>query len=69
MHNAENEDLESMLFKWFCQDRSVTISVDGSMTKTKANHFAAHSMICLLKESFTISKQEKKWHKYTQSVW
>lgn len=43
MHNAEDEDLESMLFKWFWQDKLITIPVDGSMTKTKANHSAAHS--------------------------
>jgi hypothetical protein len=32
MHNAEDEVLESMLFKWFWRDKSVTVPDDGSMT-------------------------------------
>lgn len=39
MCTTENEDLESALFEWFCQERLAGILFDGSVIKDKANHF------------------------------
>jgi hypothetical protein len=37
MRNAETEELESVLFKWFCS--AARESAGGPITKAKANSF------------------------------
>jgi hypothetical protein len=41
MQNTQNEDLESVLFEWFYQERLAAIATDGPISKGRANHFMA----------------------------
>jgi hypothetical protein len=45
MYNRWNEDTESALFEWFCQEKSAAIPTDGPRKMAKAKYFTAHSTI------------------------
>jgi hypothetical protein len=37
MQSVENENLEFVLFEWFCYEKSVAILVDGPLIQTKVS--------------------------------
>lgn len=41
VHNAENEDFESVVFQLFCKERSPALPIDGLMYQASASHFTA----------------------------
>lgn len=41
VHNAENEDFESVVFQLFSKERSSALPIDGLMYQASASHFAA----------------------------
>jgi len=39
---ARIQCMESMLSKWFCQERAATIPGDGTVVKVKTKHFTVY---------------------------
>lgn len=39
---ARIQCMESMLSKWFCQERAATIPGDGTIVKVKTKHFTVY---------------------------
>jgi hypothetical protein len=58
--NAQNENLESMLSEWLCQERATDILGDGPITKAKVNY----SVICLMTENIQCSRHSTLLHTY-----